>query len=465
MSVSRTTAVALAAGLLLSACTAGGGEGPGGGPTPAVVPVVIDTDVGSDDVMAVLYLLSRPDVEVKAITVSGTGLAHCEPGVRTVLGLLELVAAPDVPVACGRETPLGGANAFPEEWRAGADAGYGLELPTTDRQPAEVDAVSVLSSAIRGADQPTLVALGPLTNVAEAFAEDPSLAREVEAVFAMGGALRAPGNVGANPQAEWNFHADPRAVDMVLRSGAEVTLVPLDMTNAVPVTGYFADALAGHHVTPQADAVLALFEHDPRLVEPGFFFWDPLAAVLSVEGVPATFERERVVVLEGSTDVDGELVLSSAGVEVRVASTGDPLAFETEFLNTLNGDEAIASTRPAPDLTFTLVADGCTGTVPTSLPAGTIDVAVENPLDVGGGVALATTANGHPIEELVAFVEGLEAAPTDEPPPWIVGEAWVDAAPGSTTLSPWELAPGQHAVVCVGESGSVRLAGVIDVEV
>lgn len=459
----RTMAVILAAGVALAACSTNGDEGGQSDDRADRAPIVIDTDMGSDDVMAILYLLRRPDVDVRAITVSGTGLAHCGPGVHTVLGLLKVARAPDVPVACGSEAPLGGSNAFPEEWRAAADEAYGLTLPATDRQPSEADAVSVLSSAIRGADGVTLITLGPLTNIAEAFTAEPELAQDVTAIVSMGGALLAGGNVEANPEAEWNFHADPRAVDVVLRSGAPITLVPLDATNSVPITAYFVDALRGHHLTPEADMVLALLEGNPMLVEPGNFFWDPLTAVLALDGSPATLEDHRVVVLQGSPDVDGELVLSSSGIEVRAAMSADPLAFETEYLNTLNGDEAIARTRPDPDLTFTLSPTGCAGDMPTSLPAGTVDVKVQNPLNVGGAAILATTTGGHAIDELVSFVERLEGPQETRPPKWIASEAFTDAPAGGSTLAPWDLAPGTHAVVCGIENGVVAVAGTFEV--
>lgn len=442
----------------LSACSSGPEAG-----SPRM-PVAIDTDVGSDDVMAILYLLSRPDVDVRAITVSGTGLVHCEPGVRTVLGLLEVAGSGDVPVACGRETPLGGSNAFPQDWRAAADGAFGLDLPIPSRAADERSAPEVLTSAIRGADPPvTLITLGPLTNVAEALTAEPELVGDLAGIVSMGGALLAGGNVEDNPEAEWNFHADPLAVDVVLRSGAPITLVPLDATNSVPITAYFVDALAGHHVTPAADTVLELLQANPYLVEPGNFFWDPLAGVLATEGSSAAFEERRVVVLQGSPDVDGELLLSSAGVTVRAAMQADAMAFETEYLNTLNGDDAISSTRPEPDLTITLTADGCESQIPDTIPPGPIDVEVQNPLTVGGAAILATTKGNHSIDELAAFVRGVDAAEDARPPRWVVSEAWTDAPVGGSALAPWVLTPGAHAVVCVVQGTAVVLADTIQV--
>jgi inosine-uridine nucleoside N-ribohydrolase len=466
MRANRVTAVVLAVALTLGACSSGGdGDRGGSGDdrSSSATPILIDTDVGADDVTAILYLLQHPDVRVEAITVSGTGLAHCDGGVRTVLGLLEIAGRSDVPVACGRETPLGGSNAFPDDWRSEADRAYGLALPESPRVADGAGAPALLTDALRGSAAPiTLVTLGPLTNVAEALAAEPTLAQELVGIVSMGGALLAAGNVEANPEAEWNFHADPRAVDVVLRSRAPITLVPLDATNAVPVTEYFFEALAAHHVTPEADTILALLERNPWMVE-GEYFWDPLAATVAVGAATATVEEQRVIVLEGSPDVDGELVISSKGVDVRVAMDADPLAFEAELINTLNGDQAISSTRPEPDLSVTLTTDGCTSDVPPSLPAGSIDVEVSNPLPVAGAVVLTTTSRGHSIDELVAFVESLDPTKEARPPKWLEVEGWIDAPPGGSLLTPWQLVPGDHAVVCGLEREAAMVAGTTNV--
>ena len=74
-------------------------------------PVIIDTDMAGDDWLAILYLLNRPDVSVQAITVTGTGEAHCGPGIKHALSLTALAGQPDIPVSCGRETPLQGDHA------------------------------------------------------------------------------------------------------------------------------------------------------------------------------------------------------------------------------------------------------------------------------------------------------------------------------------------------------------------
>jgi hypothetical protein len=99
--------------------------------------VVVDTDMAPDDWIAILYLLNRADITIDAITVTGTGEAHCEPGVKNAAKLTALAGQPGIPVACGRETPLGSDHGFPDEWRAEVDALLGLELP--DGSPPATD--------------------------------------------------------------------------------------------------------------------------------------------------------------------------------------------------------------------------------------------------------------------------------------------------------------------------------------
>jgi hypothetical protein len=124
--LNRSMVIMLAALLVLPA---GYGASPSAIPARAVAETatnaVIDTDMSADDVMAILYLLQRPDVAVRAITVAGTGLAHCDAGTQHARDLVALLAAGSIPVACGRETPLQGTHHFPPDWRVAADQLHG----------------------------------------------------------------------------------------------------------------------------------------------------------------------------------------------------------------------------------------------------------------------------------------------------------------------------------------------------
>ncbi|MBZ0288313.1 MAG: nucleoside hydrolase, partial [Anaerolineae bacterium] len=104
--------------------------------TPAVAqaprPVIIDTDMVTDDWMAILLTFKNPDFDVKAITVTGTGFAYCDSGTRIALGLVALAGQGDIPVSCWRDEPLFGDNAPPSDWRVNMEGAEALGLPEGD---------------------------------------------------------------------------------------------------------------------------------------------------------------------------------------------------------------------------------------------------------------------------------------------------------------------------------------------
>ncbi len=276
-------------------------------PSAGPVSILVDTDVAPDDLVAISFLVAAPDVDLVAITVSGTGEAHCDGGVSTVLGLLERLEAPEIPVACGRESPLAGDRAFPEAWREGADAGSGLDLPATDRQPYDGDATALLSASLADSPELTVLALGPLTNLADALQEEASVADGIGDLVVMGGALHVPGNAPADENgaqvpdavAEWNVYVDPTALQLVIEAGLRPRLVSLDGTNQVPVTAEFAQRVQDQATQPPAVVLADLFVSRPFMASGDYYLWDPLAAELAA-GYPvgsfsdATVETEVV---------------------------------------------------------------------------------------------------------------------------------------------------------------------------
>jgi inosine-uridine nucleoside N-ribohydrolase len=451
--VPRLVAVLVVSAILLGACSQTGSES---GSEPAPTPVVVDTDMGQDDMMALLYLLQRPDVRVEAITVSGTGLAHCRPGVEIALSLLDIAGAPeDVPVSCGPERPLPGdypyPGAFPTSWRIASDDAYGLDLSASAREASETPAPELLRWAIRHASAPVhLLTLGPLTNVALALHDDPELVEDVAGITIMGGALDVPGNVIRNDVAEFNVWVDPVAAREVIAADVPVTLVALDATNDAPVTAFFADALAAHHVTPEARTVHELFEVQPFLLSGQYFFWDPLSAAIMVEPDLATFEVRTVAVLEGEKETQGQIVDDPRGARVRLATASDALAFERDFLNTLNGDHRIESMRPEPVARIVVGAQGCAYDGASDLPTELVAVALDNPTGERWVAVLASIAPEHTYEDFRALVSAFR--PTAEPPTWIDIASVTEAPPGSSTLSAWQLDPGRYGLICRGTS-------------
>jgi inosine-uridine nucleoside N-ribohydrolase len=313
--------------------------------------------MAADDLWAILYLLQRPDVSIKAITVSGTGETHCEPGVRHALGLVALANGGDIPVTCGRETPLQGNHAFPKDWRDAVDNLYGLSLPKTTASASKQTAVELLPSVIQSSPQKVvLLTLGPLTNVAEALQAAPSLVNKLQMIYIMGGAVDVPGNIAVsgvgidNKVAEWNVYVDPHAANVVFKSGAPVTLVSLDATNHAPLTASFYDRIKGNHTSPEANFVFDLLTKNYGMVQSGtYYFWDSLTATMSTDQSLATFQTINLAVVEGEGPESGRTVRSNGGGSVRVAVSADGSRFEQVFLQTLNG-------QPIPEFPSTMPA-------------------------------------------------------------------------------------------------------------
>lgn len=310
-------------------------------PTPISIPlaspprdVIVDTDVSVDDILALLYLLSRPDVNVQAITITGTGITRCDAGIRNVRAMLEVIERTTIPIACGRETPLQGNHAFPNEWRDAAENFFGVNVQPAQFVTPNEDAVALFTRIVQTSNvKMSIVALGPLTNLAEAFSQNPALTQKIEMVYSMGGAVNVRGNVDAAETAEWNFYADPIAVEQVFSRGVPITLVPLDATNQVPITRDFLARLNAAKQTPAAKLAERLLQNQRAEIERGnFYLWDVVAAfVVTDSSVPITQEMNLVV--EGET---GRTTQDAQGNRMRVVTKIDAPRFEATFLQVLN---------------------------------------------------------------------------------------------------------------------------------
>lgn len=299
--------------------------------------VIVDTDMALDDWTAVLYALQRPDLEVVAITVTGAGEAHCAPGMKHALELIQLVGKSNIPVACGRETPVEGGHEFPIEWRDSVDSLAGLELPDSAELPDGRSAPELITDLVSAnSNEITILTLGPLTNLADAFAAHPELADQIPMIYVMGGAVRTEGNVADDWLAEWNIYADPLSAQAVLDSGVALTLVPLDATNFAPIRLEFYRALRDQRTSLAAEFVFQALTVNYDLISArSLYFWDPLtAAILSDESL-ATFETMKLRVLQDGV-TSGQTVEAADGTPVRVAVSADGASFENNLLGVLN---------------------------------------------------------------------------------------------------------------------------------
>ncbi|HEY1408418.1 MAG TPA: nucleoside hydrolase [Promineifilum sp.] len=309
--------------------------------TAEPVPVIFDADMAMDDIGALFYLTQHPAIDLRAVTVNGVAFAHCQGGVHNTLGLLELAGAPDVPVSCGRDESYPGGTPAPDDWRASADNLYGGQVLTRDRVADPRPAAELLADTIRAAPGEVVVlAVGPLTNLAEAFQADPSLAGQIREIVIMGGAVDAPGNVidgdPTNQVAEWNFFGDPVAADIVLASGAPITLVPLDATNDVPFTRGFYERLRADGLSRPAVFTYNLMYMNQWWLDGGMFWWDTLAAAALTNPELVTVQEMTLDVITDAGPEMGRSIESPGGSPARVAVGADRQAFEALFLAILN---------------------------------------------------------------------------------------------------------------------------------
>ena len=196
--------------------------------TPTSHPFYLDCDTGIDDALALAYLLASPQADVRGIgTVSGNVSAAV--GARNTLDLLQLAGHAHIPVALGAHDPQAGSfhGGAPHVHGANGIGEVSLSTAAAELAP-ETAAEMLVRLAHEHPGTLRILAIGPLTNIAEALRLDPELPRLVQDITIMGGAAFAPGNITA--VAEANIANDPEAAADVLAADWDVTLVPLDVT-------------------------------------------------------------------------------------------------------------------------------------------------------------------------------------------------------------------------------------------
>lgn len=299
---------------------------------------LIDTDTASDDAVAVLMALRAPDVNVEAITVVA-GNVPLDQAVQNALYTVELCGQ-HTPVYAGLEKPILHELITAREVH-GQDGMGDIGLDLSGRQVASGHAVDVLIDTICGSPgEITLVTLGPLTNVAVALLREPKLAEAVKQCVVMGGAYVLPGNI--TPLAEFNFYADPEAVQIVFESGMPLLLVgweesmsagfvdPDDSAKLLAIGTKYSE------FTINIQGGVAAYLEEMVGMQ-GFDLPDPLAMAVALEPSIAEIVKRRVDVVVGDGIARGQTIVDTWGV------TGQPANVEiaqniprSEFLRVLS---------------------------------------------------------------------------------------------------------------------------------
>ena len=296
---------------------------------------IIDTDTASDDAVALVMALQHPDISVEAVTVVA-GNVPVEQGTQNALYITELCKK-QVPVYTGMARPL----LHPLETAQhihGIDGLGDIGLPLHSRKPASGHAVDALINTIkRFPGEITLVALGPLTNIAFALRLDASIAQRVKECIIMGGVGKGIGNV--TPVAEYNIWADPEAAKIVFESGMPISMVGWDVcVNEATISLDEAQSIR------QIGTALAEFCIDIQHVHSGgkinarpFVIADPLAMAVALNRDVATDVRRLFVSIETESKLcRGQTVVDHLGVLKKEANIDIVLGASHEiFLNML----------------------------------------------------------------------------------------------------------------------------------
>lgn len=294
--------------------------------------IIIDTDPGLDDAVAILLgLAASRELEVLGI-VAVAGNLPLDMTERNTRRVCALAARPEVPVYAGCARPIMRSLATAAHIHTDFRLDAVLPEPTMPLQSQH--GVDFLIETLRAADPGTiaLCALGPLTDIAMALVKAPEVAGKIHELVVMGGAGFELGNV--TPAAEFNIHVDPHAAAIVVDSGVPITMVPLDVTHQVLSTPARIAALRalGNCCGPAVAALLSAFEENrsPRFGERSMALHDP--SVIAYLLQPALYDgREVNVVIETQSPLTiGMTVVDWWGVSGRPPNV--------QFLNAVDAD-------------------------------------------------------------------------------------------------------------------------------
>jgi inosine-uridine nucleoside N-ribohydrolase len=282
---------------------------------PAPRRVVLDCDPGHDDAIAILLAAASPAVDLEAIT-TVAGNQTVDKTTLNARRVCSVAGITDVPIAAGCDRPLVRERIVAGEIHgaSGLD-GVDWDEPTVETDPR--DGVELLIELARREDRRplTVVAVGPLTNVATALQRAPDLAGRIDRISIMGGAM---GLGNWTPSAEFNIYADPEAAEVVLTSGVPVTLVPLEVTHLALATEPVLERIAalGTPVARMSEALLRFFTDTYREV-----FGFPAPAVHDPCAVAAIIDPSMVPTRHLNVAIDTASALSAGRTVVDVYGT------------------------------------------------------------------------------------------------------------------------------------------------
>src|SRR6267154_3705330 len=307
--------------------------------------VIIDTDPGTDDAMAIVLALNSPELKVEALTVV-PGNVDGRQGLENALKLVSLAGRCDVTVAGGAQHPLNQKLITAQFWH-GKNGLANVELPPAKcKKDPRFGPDLIIEMVHKYPHEITLIPVGPLTNIALAVSKDPSIAALVKDIVIMGGSITG-GNV--NGAAEANIYNDPEAAQIVFNAGWVVTMIGSDVGERTLITRKDVTQLQANHA-PESDFVAKLADFYVTRSEksgyPGSAMYDPLAVATVIDPSLVTLQSMHVDVETRGEFTRGETVANRMGSNENNVLHGDHYEIEGAIALKSNARVCLASDAP-----------------------------------------------------------------------------------------------------------------------
>ena len=289
--------------------------------------VIIDTDPGVDDAMAILLALNSPELKVEALTIV-PGNVDGRQGLENALKIVSLAGRCDIPVAGGAKHPLNQKLITAQFWH-GPNGLAGVELPASKcKADSRFGPDLIIETIHKYPHEVTLIPVGPLTNIALAVSKDPSIAGLVKDIVIMGGSISG-GNVDG--AAEANIYNDPEAASIVFNAGWMVTMVGSDVGERTIMTRKHLGDLQAQH-GPESDFIAKLADfYITRSEKSGYSgaaMYDPLAVAAVIDPSLITLKDMHVDVETKGEFTRGETVANRMGSNENNVLHGDHYEIE-----------------------------------------------------------------------------------------------------------------------------------------
>jgi inosine-uridine nucleoside N-ribohydrolase len=289
--------------------------------------VIIDTDPGTDDAMAIILALNSPELKVEALTVV-PGNVDARQGLENALKIVSLARRCDVMVTGGAQHPLNQKLITAQFWH-GKNGLANVELPASKcKADARFGPDLIIELIHKYPHEITLIPVGPLTNIALAVSKDPSIAGLVKNIVIMGGSITG-GNV--NGAAEANIYNDPEAAQIVFNAGWMVTMVGSDVGERTLISRKYLAELQSSH-GPQSDFIAKIADfyltRSEKSGYSGAAMYDPLAVGIAIDPTLGTLKEMHVDVETKGEFTRGETVANRMGSNENNVLHGDHYEIE-----------------------------------------------------------------------------------------------------------------------------------------